>query len=192
MGRETLKAREHDIFLAVRRWVEGSVEGCESDVVEDLVLSCVRLEALPLDKLLDDVRESKLVSDSAILDAVKIRTEKGLVSDSRAYVDDCYLSTRVEDTMLEPKPPKDDDVIQFKASCSINFVFRVVMGSNVTSRREEKDGGYAVGNGVAGTKIVDGRDRVIAWTRCHGPFSYEDRGLSALRITMDEVDGGSL
>ncbi len=119
MGRETLKAREHEIFQAVRRWVEENVEDTESDVVVELVLSCVRLESLPLDKLLGEVRKSELVSDSAILDAVNARTEKGLVSDFRAYLMDYCLTTRVEDLTKEPKIPKDGDIIRFKASYSI-------------------------------------------------------------------------
>jgi hypothetical protein len=121
MARDRLEVPEKTIFLAVRRWVEENVESCESDVVEDLVLSCVRLEGIPLDKLLGDVRESKLVSDSAILDAVKTRTEKGLVSDSRTFLGDRSLPTRVEDMTLEPKTPKDGDSISFNVSYSGNF-----------------------------------------------------------------------
>jgi hypothetical protein len=72
-----------------------------------------------LDKLLGDVRESKLVSDGAILDAVRARTERELVSDSRA---DMYpLTTRVEDLTPGPKIPKKGDCIQFKASYSKRF-----------------------------------------------------------------------
>jgi hypothetical protein len=51
---------------------------------------------------------------------------------------------------------------------------RVMAAGNFPSRNEVKDGGSAVGDGVAGQKIVDWRDRVIAWTRSHGPYSYED------------------
>jgi hypothetical protein len=117
MGRQTLKAREHELFHAVRRWTEENL--FDSTLIKDLILSCVRLEALPLDRLLGDVRESRLVSDSAILDAVKRRAERGLVSDSRAYLADFYWTTRDEDTTLEPKSPKVGDFILFKASSSM-------------------------------------------------------------------------
>jgi hypothetical protein len=76
MGRLTLNAAERDIFHAVRRWVEANVEGWETGVSEDIVLSCVRLRDLLLDELVGTVRESKLVSDSSILDAVKKRLQR--------------------------------------------------------------------------------------------------------------------
>jgi hypothetical protein len=116
MGRKTLKAPEQVIFHAVRCWIEENMEGCDSDVVEDLVLSCVRLDAVPLDKLLGDVRESKLVSDGAILDAVNTRTERRLVNDSKANLKERYLTTRLEDLALESKTPKRRDFVRFKAS----------------------------------------------------------------------------
>ncbi len=39
---------------------------------------------------------------------------------------------------------------------------------------ENGDSGSVVSDGVEGVEIVDWRDRVIAWTRSHGPFSYRD------------------
>ncbi len=82
MGRETIKIAELEIFHAVRRWLEEKLDGrAEAAFAEDLVLSCVRLRDLALDELLGTVRESKLVSDSAILDAVKQRKERNRLID---------------------------------------------------------------------------------------------------------------
>ncbi len=37
---------------------------------------------------------------------------------------------------------------------------------------EDWGDGAAANDGVAGVEIVDWRDRVVAWTRTHGPFTY--------------------
>jgi hypothetical protein len=121
LGRDTLQVPEKTIFLAVHRWVGENIEGGESDVVEDLVLSCVRLEAIPLNKLMGDVRQSKLVSDSAILDAVKSRLDRGLLSDSRDHLHESPSTTRGDDMTLEPKTPKKGDNVSFKASYAVSI-----------------------------------------------------------------------
>ncbi len=81
MGRETLKVAELEIFHAARRWVEDNLDSGETGFAEELVLSCVRLHDLALEELLGTVRESRLVSDTTILNAVQQLKKQNRLSD---------------------------------------------------------------------------------------------------------------
>merc|ERR1712150_15383 len=70
------------IFSSVRDWINANTNSNTED--RNLLLSRVRLHLLPKNDLLNSVRETKLFSSDALLDAIKIQEEKR-VNDHRIF-----------------------------------------------------------------------------------------------------------
>lgn len=67
LSRDSFFAPEMDVFSGIQQWME--VNECSPSDKKEL-LQVVRLSLIPIDCLLNEVRECKLFDDSDILDAI--------------------------------------------------------------------------------------------------------------------------
>ena len=102
LSRDTFSSNEMDIFNCVSKWIKTAKEKGENPTTEDLkpLLDAVRLWNIPLDPLLDDVEPSKLYSETAIINAMKMRRldpefhDRGTEGNSLFSVDTCILQSQ--------------------------------------------------------------------------------------------------
>lgn len=70
ISRDSFCAPEIEIFQSVQRWVQENSEIDPSEILES-----VRLALMTMQELLNNVRDTSLVSPDKILDAIKLQTE---------------------------------------------------------------------------------------------------------------------
>ena len=79
LKRVSFSAPEIEIFRGVRRWMEKN-EANVGDEGVARVISGVRLPLIPLSDLLDEVRQSKLVTSDCLLDAINDQEKSSLLN----------------------------------------------------------------------------------------------------------------
>ena len=93
VSRDSFSMVETDIFLAAKKWCDANSNASMKE--RDLVMSCVRLQDISREYLLDDVWATKLISDYTILKAIHDQDKNKL--------HDVRLGTPFNENVATPK-----------------------------------------------------------------------------------------